>query len=179
MTATQCLYPSYEDNEPLKRKLNYMLKNSCDVEDVLQDAYVRLIEFQSNDDSIENVPAFFHRVAHNIAIDRVRRRSRTDRIFVASDDSDDISAQTLMIHCSQPNAEDSLQNRQALDAVVAAVSELPAKCARAYLLSCVDELSHAEIAREIGATVSMIEKYIARARRHIRETIAPTYRLNS
>jgi RNA polymerase sigma factor (sigma-70 family) len=178
MAATQCIYSSKED-AALKRKLTYMLKNSSDVEDVLQDAYVRLIECQSSEDSIENVPAFFHRVAHNIAIDRVRRRSRTNKIFVESDAGEDVSAQLMSIRCSQPRADDCLQNRQALDAVILAVSELPEKCARAYLLNCVDEMTHSEIASEIGVTVSMIEKYISRARRHVRETVAPMHRLHS
>jgi RNA polymerase sigma factor (sigma-70 family) len=56
-----------------------------------------------------------------------------------------------------------------------AVSQLPAKCREAYLLSRVEQRTYREIAAKVGLSVSMIEKYVLRARRHVAEYVSPMY----
>jgi RNA polymerase sigma factor (sigma-70 family) len=161
----------------LKRRLSVVLKNSADVDDIIQDAYVRLLELDDATTEICNLPAFLGRTGKNIAIDRMRWRQRTDRIFVSSAESDDLRDQWL--NCSSPdtNPEDALIHKQMLRVVFDALSELPEKCSRAYVLSFVEDQSYKEISAEIGVSVSMIEKYMARARRHVQANVIPTLRM--
>jgi RNA polymerase sigma factor (sigma-70 family) len=165
------------DRGYLTRRLSTVLKNKCDADDALQDAYVRVLEVDQSVNQICNVPAFLARTSKNIAIDRVRRRQRGERIFVSSDASDDVRSQWL--ECSSPDKgpEETLLYKQLLNFVLDALSELPEKCSRAYVLSCVEERNYKEIASEVGVSVSMIEKYVARARRHLQTNVVPALNL--
>jgi hypothetical protein len=72
------------DIQNLRRALRFILKNSTAVEDVIQDAYVRVL-------------AFFHRAARNVAIDQIRWRKRMARIYVTREISTRVGLSVGMI----------------------------------------------------------------------------------
>ena len=51
------------------------------------------------------------------------------------------------------------------------VDQMPIKVRQAFLVHCGKNLSYPEIAQEMGVSVSMIEKYITRALKQIREEL--------
>jgi RNA polymerase sigma-70 factor (ECF subfamily) len=158
----------------LCRKLTHLMKNAADAEDVAQDAYVRLYEVDAEGTEIRSPHSFVNRISHNIAIDRLRRRQRADRIFVSSDESDYIHWQWHNTAGAEMNPEDKLALSQAVDHVIDIMEELPHKCSRAYLLTCLGNHSRGEIADELGVSISMIEKYVRRARHHVTSRIDPS-----
>lgn len=159
----------------LKQRIMSILRDTQDTEDAIQDAYVRVLEIDSLYGSVQNPGAYLNRAARNVALDKLRRKRRTDRIFVAMESNDDVREQIMARPCLNQRADDKLQQQQALSAVMDAVAMLPPKCGRAYLMSCVDECTYSEIASEIGVSVSMIEKYVAHARRHVRASVSPEF----
>jgi RNA polymerase sigma factor (sigma-70 family) len=163
------------DIRALRRYLSRILKNSADVEDVIQDAYLRVLEYTDDGPHIDNPLAFLHRIAGNLAIDNIRRRRRTSLICTATGDSEDVEERAQNV-CSPHDAEDSLEHDQILQAVLAALAQLPPKCSLVYRMSCLEEHTHREIAVKVGLSVSMIEKYVLRARRHVVTQVAPAYR---
>jgi RNA polymerase sigma factor (sigma-70 family) len=162
------------DIENLRRALWFILKNSADVEDVIQDAYVRVLEYSQSSSQIDNPVAFLHRVARNLAIDHIRWRQRTARIYVAPDDSEHIRSQVQNVHSHERRADEMLEQDQALEAVLNVVSKLPPKCRDAYLLSRIEERTYREISARVGLSVSMIEKYVLRACRQVAAIAQPT-----
>ena len=157
----------------LCRKLTHLMKNPADAEDVAQDAYVRLYEVDADGMEIRSPVSFVNRISHNIAIDRLRRRQRADRIFVSSDESEYIHWQWHNAAGPDMNPEERLALSQTVDHVIDIIEELPDKCSRAYLLTCLGNHSRGEIADELGVSISMIEKYVRRARHHVSERISP------
>ena len=58
--------------------------------------------------------------------------------------------------------------RQKLDAINRAVDELPFKVKQAFLLHRQNGLSYSAIAKQMGVSVSSVEKYILQALKHFR-----------
>lgn len=155
------------------RNITRFMNNSADAEDSVQDAYVRLLECSDKGVAIRNVNALANRISRNIAVDRLRRAQFGQRIFASVEESDYVEWQWSNAASEERSAEDRLAASQTLDIVLDVIAQLPAKCRQAYLLTCQGEHNRQEIAVEIGVTVSMIEKYIRRARDHIRTHLDP------
>ena len=70
----------------------------------------------------------------------------------------------------EPNysVEASIEAEQALKAVEAALYELPTKCRQAFVMHRRNGMSYPDIAAELAVSVSMVEKYIIRALKHLR-----------
>jgi RNA polymerase sigma factor (sigma-70 family) len=167
------------DIQILRRRLSFLLKNSADVEDVIQDAYIRVLEYSQSGMRIGNPPAFLHRVARNLAIDRIRWQQRTARICGAADDSEEIGSQVQNAASNDKQADEMLEYDQNLQLLYKVVAQLPPKCRQAYLMSSLEGRTYREISTAVGLSVSMIEKYVLRARRHIAAALAPTYAMAS
>lgn len=174
MPAEAQLVESRSHSAALRRSLSHRMKSLTDAEDAAQDAYVRLLELEAGGQEINNRGAFLNRVARNISIDHLRRRQRAERIFVSADESDSVHWQWLNAAEARKNPEEQLALTQTVNVVTGVIGQLPSKCSRAYMLSCLGNHSRSEIAEEIGVSVSMIEKYVRRARDHLFSTIAPS-----
>lgn len=64
-----------------------------------------------------------------------------------------------------------LEAKQQLEAIQAALNELPEALSRAFLLREIDQLSYEEIAEELGCTVGTVSSRIHRARQAIFEAL--------
>jgi RNA polymerase sigma factor (sigma-70 family) len=167
------------DIQSLRRRLSWILRNPSDVEDVIQDAYVRVLEYSESASKIDNPAAFLHRTARNLAIDQIRWRQRTARVCSASEDSEDIRSQVQNVRSHDLHIDEVMEHEEILQTVLTAVSQLPIKCREAYLLSRVEERTYREISAKVGLSVSMIEKYVLRARRHVAAYVAPRHAMVS
>lgn len=133
-------------------------------EDVAQDTYLRLLETASRKDvdtEIRDERAFIYRVAGNLAIDTARREQRR-----AGNGEPDVS-----LPDPAPDPEQHAMAHDHLRQLDDALRELPANARLALLLFRVDGLSHADIARRLAVSESMVAKYLAQALRHCRDRL--------
>jgi RNA polymerase sigma factor (sigma-70 family) len=163
----------HEDHKALRRRLALILKEPSDIDDVIQDAYVRIMEIKSSGSKIDNPPAFMHRVCVNLALDRTRQLQRRERLFV-SDNFDEV---TSMIE-NQPSRELTPEEYCAREElgkdVMSALQELPEKCRNAFVLKRFWDFNYREIASDINLSVSMIEKHVKRASTCLQKSFADT-----
>ena len=136
----------------LKKFLSRYLYNHQDIEDVVQETYLRAYKAEQ-DKGIEQPKAFLFRIAKNIALTELTKKSRLITNYIA--DLDD----SVVIE-SDATVEDEVQARQHLGIYCEAVAALPEQCRRVYLLRKVHGLPHKEIAERLGLTVSSIEKHL-------------------
>jgi RNA polymerase sigma factor (sigma-70 family) len=163
------------DMRVLRFRLSSLLKEPADVDDVIQDAYLRVLEYSEESRQIDNPAAFLHRIARNLAIDHIRWRERTARICAPAEDSEALAAEMYQVSALQRRADEEVERDECLDAVLAAVAQLPPKCRQAFFMSQFEEQTYREISQKVGLSISMIEKYVLRARRHIALKVAPMY----
>jgi RNA polymerase sigma factor (sigma-70 family) len=136
----------------LKKFLSRFLPVQQDIEDVAQEAYLRAYIAEQRE-SIEQPKAFLFRVAKNLALTRLSRKSRqiTDYIEEAGD--------SLVIETAAASDEE-LEAQQSFGLYCEAVASLPEKCRQVFLLRKVHGLGHKEIAERMELSVSSVEKYL-------------------
>lgn len=149
-----------ESSIVLKKFLTRFLSNQQDIEDVVQEAYLRAYQAEKKKD-IEQPKAFLFRIAKNIALTELTKKSRQITDYI--EDSDP----SVVIH-NEHTVENEVESQQTLGMYCEAIAALPEKCRRVYLLRKVHGLSHKEIAERLDLTVSSTEKYLRHGVLHCR-----------
>ena len=109
--------------------LNARLGNRQVAEDVVHDAYLRVLE-RSSDTPIEQPRAFLYRTALNLVVDDHRRNAlrRTEPLDVLDSEES----------CFIPSPHKVLDHGQRLDMLQRALAELPRLCRESFLLRKID-----------------------------------------
>jgi RNA polymerase sigma-70 factor (ECF subfamily) len=153
----------------LRRHIGRKLRNPSEAEDVVQEAYMRMLTMPEGP-VLRNAKAFLFTVASNLAVDTVRRAQRLRRLFPdMTDTTTAFEGDTLEVICPRRSTEEQVDAAMRLSWVLNALNDLPATCRQAFLLHKVQELSYAEVAAQMGVTVSMVEKHLSRALQHLRK----------
>lgn len=132
-------------------------KNPQDGEDALQDAVVGLLERGLG--KVDDPRAYLARSTTNGLIDRHRRRGVLDLRPLHELDEDE--------HPSVQDGHATHYSAQLLDALMAALQDLPLACRTVFVRHRLEGWSHAEIADDMGISRSMVEKHMIRALVHI------------
>ncbi len=155
----------YQDNhEGFLRFLTQKMQNRDDAHDVLQEAFQKLMKKNSLQE-MENPRAYLYRTATNIIIDRQRKQQHHVKYIreAASDSEVAVVSESGSIPPDRQVAA-----RQELDAIYLALDALPEKCRRAFLMHREQHLTYDEIAAALAVSVSMVEKYMIQALKHLR-----------
>lgn len=148
-------------NRFIKRFLSRFLSNAEDIEDVTQETFLRAYAaVEQRQQALPQPKAFLFRIAKNLAINELRRKSRqmTDYLEECNE----------LGEAESHSAEAEVEGMQSLALYCEAVAGLSDKCRKVYLLRKVHGLSHSEIAEQLSLSLSSVEKYIARGALHCR-----------
>lgn len=155
-TTPPSISESFIEHESfLKRFLKRFLLRPHDIEDVVQDAYLKALCAEKKQQNIISPKAFLFRIARNEALNEIRRRSRNTIEYV-----DDLSE-------SETNDDENTIERQAisqqrLGLFCQSALEMTPRCRRIFLMCKVYGISHKEIALQLGISVSGVEKQVAK-----------------
>ncbi len=135
-----------------------LLANADDVNDALQELFVRVWQNKSTADNEEQRQAFMYITLRNICIDMLRRRRHAEDI----DTSAEAQAATNNV-ASRIDAADRIDDlririRQCMSGIVLRVFEM-------YTF---DEKDYSEIASELGISIDVARSYMCRARKIVR-----------
>ena len=157
------LIASFEGHyEELLRFLARRMGDAERAADIAQDTYVRLAAAPQPAGRIGNPRAYVFRVASNLAIDTLRKETRTEGRSTTIDGTEAIPDPLA-------SPERTLLARERLELLDEALATLPPNARRALLMSRVNHLTFARIAKELGVSESMVAKYIAQALRACRD----------
>jgi RNA polymerase sigma factor (sigma-70 family) len=127
-----------------------------DVDDVIQDALVRLCR-TARQDTVRNLPAFLTTAVKRIRVDRWRCAQRERLLFTAeSDDALDVSDPSACLENSAMAVEQLATLARQLDAVSPRTRAI-------FFWHRLEGRTYGEIAAMLGISVSAVEKHIARA----------------
>lgn len=146
----------------LFRVAHSVLRSRTEAEDVVQDAFVRVIEHRLSLPEVRDMRVWLVRIAWNLAIDR-RRRVRPEQM-------DEAFAQSLAAR-SLP-ADEAMDEAQRMAAVLREMERLPKGERHVLLLSAVEELGTAEMAKVLGRSESAVRALLFRARTRLKERLA-------
>jgi RNA polymerase sigma factor (sigma-70 family) len=145
----------------LHRYLRRFTSGAEDIEDLVQETYVRIYAIEDRD-AVDSPRALLFRIAHNLAIERSRRQ-----VARATDSVGDFDA--LNVDTSEAPPDEQIDARRRFESFCAAVDRLPPLCRRVFVLRKVYKLSHTEIAEVLGVSHSTIEKHVAKGLIRCRE----------
>jgi RNA polymerase sigma-70 factor (ECF subfamily) len=133
--------------------LRKKLGNAFDAADLAQDTFVRVLRAPGLD-RVEEPRAYLTTVARNLLINHVRRRA-IERAY--------LDALALLPEPVTPSPEARLMVLETLVEIDRRLSGLPAQAKQAFLLAQLEGLGQAEIAAELGISVSTVKRHLARA----------------
>ena len=156
---------------PLEPALRAYARRFChggaeEVEDFVHEAFARLIAYPDWR-AITNVPAFAVRTLRNIAISAARRRK-----IVSIDVMADL--ETIDVADERPSQDRIVAAREELRLLAGLIADLPPQCRKVFTLRKIYGLSHAQIAVQLGLSVSTVEKHISKGLRLCSERLAKT-----
>ncbi len=154
-----------EHNAALLRFLAGKLGSQQEAREIAQEAYVRLLSLHTPG-AISYLRAFLYKTASNLAMDRLRNRTRHSRL-----DERHAARETLDLP-APPEAV--VATAQEIAQLNAALDALPHKCRQAFLLHKFYGLSMVEVARRLEVTDRMVRLYITRALLHCRRALEST-----
>lgn len=131
-------------------------KRGCsheDSEDLIQQAYLRVIEYCRRVE-VREPERFLVRTVSNLTLNARRDQGRRPHT--------EVPLEELLLIDMAPLPDEALAAQKRLHDVVNALQSVEPRCREAFLLHRVDGLSYQQIARQMGVSVSTVEKRIAR-----------------
>lgn len=138
---------------PLRRYFQRRVRGAAEVDDLLQDVFVRLARQDLG--VVENMQGYVFQIAANVLRDR-DRRDHVRQIMVPSDQEDWEDVQGF-------SPERLLVGKDTLQHLMTALFELPERPRTIFSQYHFDGVPQAEIAERLGVSLSTVEKDMARA----------------
>ena len=144
-----------------------------EAEDILQDVFFELVEAWRLPEPIEQVGAWLFRVARNRIIDRFRKKREEPLAEAEEEEHCYWLEQALPAVTSGPEA--AFARAALLEAISAALDELPAPQREVFMAHELDGWSFKELAEHSGVKVNTLLGWKRRAVLHLRERLQPVY----
>lgn len=161
----------FEDHRrEIARFLAARCGDSNHAEDLMQELWLKLT--RANPGPIANGRAYLFRMANNLMLDNLRARKRAmarDHAWLG-DAADATNAE--LRPDPAPAADEVLARAQETALLARAIDALPPGAARALRLHRFEELDQGEVARRMGISRSGVEKHLATAMRHLRNSLS-------
>ena len=143
----------------LTRYFQRRLPDSNDVDDLVQEVFLRIVR-RGNSQDLDRFEGYVFETAASVIKDRFRRR-RTRMSASHVPFEPDLHGQTDV------SPEQTVLAREALRSTTRAIMALPERTRTIFVLRRLEGLSHPEIARRLGLSLSAVEKHIQRAAKHL------------
>ena len=147
---------AYEQHlSALKRYVMRILHVEHDVDDVVQEAFLRAYKAEGGAD-IRQPKSYLFRVAKHVALGQIRQKVNRPTDYIEDTDPSSILTDEWTL-------EDEVLAQERLGIHCAAVAALPPRRRKVYLMRKVYGMTQKDIAKSLGITVSTVEAHLARA----------------
>ena len=138
----------------LRQYLMRFLVRSQDIEDVMQEAFLRSYNAEISQ-NIKSPKSFLYKVAKNIALSEISRKSY--QLASHIEDFDE-----LEVIDSKRDVEQQAQIDQELQCYIRGLQALPPQCQRVFVMCKVYGFSHKEISKRLNISISTVEKHLVK-----------------
>ena len=151
-------------NQRLYRVVRSILGNAADVEDVVQEAWVRAYRALDRFEGRSSFATWLTKIAVHEALARARR---SIRLVPLPDGGEDDAGPLPALRSSAPDPEQDAARHELLRLVEEAVDQLPDSFREVFVLREVEQLSQAETAECLGVKEETVKTRLHRARARI------------
>jgi RNA polymerase sigma factor (sigma-70 family) len=151
--------------EPLYNFARWLVRNSNDAEDLVQETYLKALRSFASFQPGTNFRAWMFQILRNTFLSS---RSKLDRLMTVAMDSEEEGSE-LAVNTETP--EVILMNRSNSQLVQRAIGDLPVHYRETLLLCEVEEMSYQEIAEVLSIPIGTVMSRLARARRGVRQSL--------
>ncbi len=134
--------------------------------DVSQEVFIKVYNSLDRYSSDYKFSTWLYRIAHNAAIDHIRRHSKKEQSIETESDT---GAYQLQLESPRPTPEDDREKSEWRSEIEAVVKCLPAVYRELIHLRHGDDLSYGEIAEVTGLPLGTVKNRLFRAREMMRE----------
>lgn len=152
-----------ENSSLIKVFLRKFLRQTQDIEDVTQEAYLKAYVAEQ-EKSIDNPKSYLFTIAKNIAINELTKKAYQITDYIEECDVKETTKKTAPL-------EAEVEAQQALGIYCEAVAALPEACRRVFLLRKVHGLKQSEIAETLGVSLRNVEMHLQKGTLRCREFI--------
>lgn len=138
----------------LRSYLSGFFHSTHDIEDILQDTYIRAVEAEKIN-QIQTPKAFLYKICKNLAINHHNKAAQKLTSYIED-------FEELHVLDSTASLEDSIEQENRFVQFCNAVKLLPTQCRSVFVLKKVYGLSSKEIAQRMDISVSTIDKHLAK-----------------
>ena len=153
--ALKELYIRYYD--PLYQFIWQRLYSTELAKDFVQEIFTRIWQNKENLDGITSIKAYLYRMANNMIIDHIRKKSVRKKYILE---------QIQSINQTQDDSSSEIQ-----ESLLLAINQLPEKLQVAIKLNRYQGLTYAEIAQVCKVSIKTIEKRISKALQLLRNEL--------
>jgi RNA polymerase sigma factor (sigma-70 family) len=143
----------------LTRYFQRRLSDANEIDDLIQEVFLRIVR-RGNSQNLDRFDGYVFETAASVIKDRFRRRR------VRMSDSH-VSFEPDLHGQSDVSPEQTVLAREALRLTTRAIMALPERTRTIFILRRLEGLSHPEIARRLGLSLSAVEKHIQRAAKQL------------
>jgi len=141
--------------------------------DLGQETFIRVFRYADRYRGDYQFSTWLYRIATNLAIDELRRRDRKSRFsFKQMTALFEKDGKPLPIPDARPTPEKTLDGKERLARLQAAIDSLPEKYRLPFLLKEVEDLAYDEIAHVLELSLGTVKSRIHRAKLLLREKLA-------
>ncbi len=144
-------------------------------EDLAQDTFIKVLNAIDRYDPKHKFSSWIFRIAHNTAIDRLRKREVDTLSLDGSPHAqtqEAIEATRIVAVATEASPEEFTANREIGEAIEAAIARLRPEYRTAIVLWHVEGRPYDEIAEIMGIPLGTVKTYIHRARNELRKHLA-------
>lgn len=137
----------------LRAWLTQRYPNNLDVDDIIQEALVRVLNARESGD-LKSPKSYFFATARNLALDHMRRSKVVFDESLLYHESIDLIDDTESI-------EETVARNHELEILTEAIQTLPDRCRQVFTLSKVYGMTYQQIASEMGITFNTVSAQIS------------------
>ena len=159
-------------SNPVYRIIFNILNNAQDAEDILQEAFIKVIHGLKSFEGRSSLSTWIYRIAVNEALMLVRKHKGVEvSIDVENEDEEGLTPPHEIIDwCCLPEHE--FVTGEMTEVMNKAIEELPEKLRIVFILRDMEDLSIKDTAQALGLTESAVKTRLLRARLMLREVIS-------
>lgn len=126
-----------------------------EIEDVVQEAFVKVLEAQAKR-KIQATESYLYRTTKHLSLNVLNKSA-----YKLTDTVGDLLPESVLLET--PSLEDQFESQQRFELFCRAVRQLPLKCQRAFILRRVYGFSQKEIAERMSISVKTVEVHLTKA----------------